>query len=88
MVNFVETESTDERLFVFTEPHISGGEATVLITGKQIVDYMRIMTVNPFGCVHENWIKEFCETYGATLVTDAYGRSLGSSIKQLEDKSI
>jgi hypothetical protein len=70
MVKFVKTESTDERLFVFQEPHVTGGTATILITGKQIVDFMREMTANPFVCIHEEWIKEFCETYDAKLVTE------------------
>lgn len=70
MVKFVETVSTDQRLFVFQEKHITGGEATVLITGAQIVEFMRDMTVNPFGCVHQVWIDEFIRVYDAKLVSE------------------
>lgn len=70
MVKFVKTESTDERLFVFQEKHITGGEATVLIKGKEIVEFMREMTANPFTMIHEKYIEEFCKVYGAKLVTE------------------
>lgn len=70
MVKFVATESTDERLFVFQERHITGGEATILIKGKEIVSFMRQMTANPFTMIHETYIDEFCEMYGARLVTE------------------
>lgn len=72
MVKFVETVSTDQRLFVFEEKHISGGRATVLITGAEIVEYMRIMTANPFSCIHSEWIDEFCVKYDAKLVEDVF----------------
>ena len=83
MVKFVETESNDQRLFVFTEPHISGGEATVLITGAQIVEYMRVMSSKPFGCIHSDWINEFCEVYGAVLVEVPV--LLGHELQMLEN---
>lgn len=67
-MKFVPVESTDTRLYVFEEEHLTGGKATVLIEGRQIVNFMREMTARPMDSTHQDWINEFCQMYNAVQI--------------------
>lgn len=64
------TPSTDTRIFVFHEDHITGGKCTVIITAQEIIDFMRVMTARPLDSTHQDWIDEFNQIYDIEEVTD------------------
>ena len=55
-----------KQIYIFEEPHCTGGNATIEITGEQIIDYMVKLNIEAYDeLTFQKLIDDFCTNHWA-----------------------